>query len=531
MVSTGWRTASAVIIIVVGSALFTFAVFVYRRRRYLRQDPNRPEMRQRFMRSHADDPEAHVSLLRASDMTPPVPPKPPTMSHGRSLSGQTPTFPTHGRSLSNGPTNEWGEPDRQRTRSTPTRVPVPPMFPEHQVVVERPSYDGEGGAPISMPEPSLSHTPSIFERIQLPRIQFTTSGGGRKGRFPSLQIAFVRESNQVISSPADGYHPPPNNEGPPLSASSGSSSLSRPFATMSTSPLPHIKPVSPISMTLSTVSVSRQSPSTVGPQSDTSTVDTPSPREPSLPASTSSDITSPSDSRLGSPASINTAGLDDFSRNLFSRKLSTEGGHTSSGFTLSRGSSCQTGRPTSDPGRPARQSSLSSGSASASGSSSKAANLRRASTWVPNVLASYSPWHNVVPDALTDSSSRPGERERGDSQVESPTGQIRVADAYRPMPTLEENPSEVSPVTLALSLPESPPLQAVRDSLQPGWQEQDEGRPAAEPPESAERVSSSRVSWGSVHELLAQVQRESTEMLPSPHDASPPQSPSVPHVS
>ena len=93
------------------------------------------------------------------------------------------------------------------------------------------------------------------------------------------------------------------------------------------------------------------------------------------------------------------------------------------------------------------------------------------------------------------------------------------------MPTLEENPSEVSPVTLPLSLPEEaepPSLQAaVTGESAP---RQEASGVAAEPGERG-----SRVSWGSVHELLAQVERESAEMLPSPYDyTSPPRSPHTP---
>ncbi|KAI1790375.1 hypothetical protein LXA43DRAFT_512182 [Ganoderma leucocontextum] len=514
MVSTGWRTACAVIVIIVGAALLTFAVFVYRRRNYFGRAQNRPEMRQRFMSSQADDPEAHISLLNASEMMPPVPPKTPAMSHGRSFSGGRPSFPSHDRSTSYGSADELGEPFRERTRSAPTRVPVPPLFPEPEIDVERVSYqDGEPDAPMSMPEPSLPSSPSLLDRIHFPRIQLNTQGG-RKGRMPSLKISFVRESNQAISSPGNGYRPPSHLEGRPPSASSGPSSLSRPFATMSKSPLPPIRPVSPLSLVNTNISIHAQSPSTRAatpqdpPQNanwDSSAAAAPPPGSP-LPPEHEAERLSAS-----SPTSITTVGLDNFSRNLFTRNLSTDGSSSCPSFTVSRGSSYQTGRPISM-SDVARHSSLSSGSGSGAGAGAGSASgqgLRRATTWVPNVLAPYSPWHNVVP--------MPGGGDAHDpASSPSPTGQLRVADAYRPMPTLQENPSEtasVSPITLPRSLPESTQGTYTGRSVSVREVRLAGGQIAGAVEEER------RPSMGSVAESIAHVQAQAAEvLLPSPYD-------------
>ncbi|PIL33741.1 hypothetical protein GSI_04366 [Ganoderma sinense ZZ0214-1] len=520
MVATGWRTACAVIVIIVGAALLTFAVFVYHRQKYFGRVLGRPEMRQRFMSSQTDDPEAHISLLNASEMMPPIPPKTPVMSHGRSFSGGRPSFLFHDRGVSYGSADELGEPEsyHDKPRSAPTRVPVPPMFPKPEIHVEQPSY----GVPIPMPEPSLLPSPSLLDRIQFPRIQLNAQGD-RKGRLPSLKISFVRESNQVISPPGDQYRPPSHLEadGRPPSASSGPSSLSRPFATMSTSPLPPIRPVSPLSLANTNISIHAQSPSTraASPQDPAPHADK---RPPPLPLDHETERLSAS-----SPTSITTAGLDNFSRNLFTRNPSTEGSSISPSLAVSRGSSYQAGRPISDV---ARHSSLSSGSGSGSGvgsgvGSAPGQGLRRATTWVPNVLASYSPWHNVVPipGSGGDAASSP-----------SPTGQLRVPDGYRPMPTLEENPSEatsVSPITLPRSLPESTQGTYTGRSLSVREVRLAGGQLASVVDEER------RPSMESVAESVAHVQAQAAEvLLPSPYDArdseaSPVVAPSPPALS
>ena len=65
--------------------------------------------------------------------------------------------------------------------------------------------------PISMPEPEpapapvLAPAPAPAPRsplFHLPQISFPRIQIGKKGRIPSLRIEFLRESNQVVSSPA-----------------------------------------------------------------------------------------------------------------------------------------------------------------------------------------------------------------------------------------------------------------------------------------------------------------------------------------
>ena len=396
------------------------------------------------------------------------------------------------------------------------------MFPKPEIHVERPSYDGR----IPMPEPSVPPSPSLLDRIQFPRIQLNAQGG-RKGRMPSLKISFVRESNQVISSPGDRYRPPSHLEvdGRPPSASSGPSSLSRPFATLSTSPLPPlppIRPVSPLSLANTNISIRAESPSTraATPQEPPPHTNwdagsgalAPQMPEP-LPLEHEAERLSAS-----SPTSITTAGLDNFSRNLFTRNLSTEGSSSSPSIAVSRGSSYQTGRPMSM-SDVARHSSLSSGSGSGVGSPPGQQGLRRATTWVSNVLASYSPWHNVVPIPGGDAASSP-----------SPTGQLRIPEGYHPMPTLSENPSEtasVSPITLPRSLPESTQGTYTGRSLSVREVRLAGGQLASVADEER------RPSMDSVAESVAHVQAQAAEvLLPSPYDAreAPPVSAPLPPV-
>lgn len=68
---------------------------------------------------------------------------------------------------------------------------------------------------------------------------------------------------------------------------------------------------------------------------------------------------------------------------------------------------------------------------------------------MPDVMASYSPWRGVVPLGNTGEGQGKGKG----VQAESPTGELRVAEGYRPMPTLEET-GEVTPATIPASLPD-----------------------------------------------------------------------------
>ncbi|RPD57458.1 hypothetical protein L226DRAFT_573487 [Lentinus tigrinus ALCF2SS1-7] len=428
-----WRTACTVIVIIVGAALLTFAVYVYRRQKLMHRFANAPDMQQRFMHSYAGDPEAHMPLLN-TEAFPPLPPKTEPATHHRNMSSMdwTQTHQRNGSSL--GELNDWGA----KVRGPPSRVPVPPMFPEPMLPAEqRYSFHSNPDLAITMPEPEVAPTPAPAPRsplfhlpqISFPRIQIKTDGG-KKGRIPSLRIEFLRESNQVISSPAAEGSREWAHMSYPASSVSAPSTNSRPFATMAKSPLPQIPRVSPIDI----IDISRVSPS-LPP--------VPSSESPSSPPPPESAVNSIVLSDVGTVGSV-----QDVGRNFFSRKLSTE---DSSFQTVSRNSSAQavsrtsSVRPTSEPGRPRRTSSTSSGSGSGV-SSGRGTNLKRATTWVPNVLASYSPWHGVVP----------GTGGEGREPVESPTGQIRVADAYRPMPTLEETP-EATPATIPTPLPGDSP--------------------------------------------------------------------------
>ncbi|KAI0700974.1 hypothetical protein C8T65DRAFT_278468 [Cerioporus squamosus] len=429
MSSTGWRTACTVIVIIVGAALLTFAAHIYRRQKLMRRFPNGPEMQQRFMHSYVGDPEAHMPLLNTEAIPPlPIPPLPPkteTATHHRDLSSMGDWTATHQRNngSSLGGLNEW----ETKVRGPPSRVPVPPMFPEPMVFPEhRYSFRSNPDTAVAMPEPEPAPRSPLFHipQFSFPRLQIKTDG--KKGRIPSLRIEFMRESNQVISSPAEAASQW-THVSHPASSVSAPSTNSRPFATMSASPLPQIPRVSSIS----TIDIARESPSL----------------PPSAGSPPGSAVNSVVQSDVSTPGSVQDVGV-----NLFSRKLSTE---DASFQTISRNSSAQaisrtsSMRPISDPGRPRRNGSVSSGS-SGSGSSpgGRGTNLRRATTWVPNVLASYSPWHGVVPGT--------GEESRSREPIESPTGQLRVADAYRPMPTLEETP-EATPATIPTPLPGDSP--------------------------------------------------------------------------
>ncbi|KAI0800222.1 hypothetical protein C8Q74DRAFT_398942 [Fomes fomentarius] len=319
MVSTGWRTASTVIIIVVGAALLTFAIFIYRRQKQLREGPIGPEMQQRYKGSFAGDPEAHTPLLMVGGELPPIPPKSAPFAHQRNLSVESFTYQRNGPSV--GDLREVGG----RVRAPRPRVPVPPMFPEPSVpaIQERRSLHGEPKAapPFPVPEPASPSKPLLFPfaNIQFPRIQIKSDG--KKGRLPSLRIEFQRESNQVISSPGSAYRPPPSaKHTPPPSTVSAPSTYSRPFATMASSPLPEIPRISPIA-------IDRRSPTASAPNSAANSVINIA-RE---------DASSPSTS------------VQDVGHGLFTRKLSTEAG---SFQTMSRNSSA---RPASDPGRLLKQ--------------------------------------------------------------------------------------------------------------------------------------------------------------------------------
>ncbi|KAI0669443.1 hypothetical protein C8Q78DRAFT_177377 [Trametes maxima] len=396
MVSTGWRTAATVIIIVVGAALLTLAAHIWRRQKMRRRVADHPEMQQRFMSSYAGDPESHMPLLYA-DSGPPPPPKTQVSSHQRDLSGDV---------------DEWGF----RLRTPPTRVPVPPMpisrDPSLNVSeAPREHNDLDATPPVSVPEPSILHklfpTPAL---LQFPRIQFSrdTTTPGRRGRIPSLRIQFLRESNQVVSSPTYAFPEPDTRSSLPESASSAPSTLSRPFATMSTTPLPPIAKVEPISP----ISISHTSPSSAAP---------------SVAANTE---------RSDSVGSVG--------HNLFARKFSD-----ASTYGFSRNPSQQSrvspGGSSSGGGGGSGSGSVSRGNGSASsGSSVGGGPLRRATTWAPNVLASYSPWKGIVQGDYLEVAPQHGAGEVGSpSRIESPTGHIRVADAYRSMPTVLEAPENV----------------------------------------------------------------------------------------
>ena len=429
---------------------------------------------------------------------PPLPPKTEHATHHRNMSsGDWASIPTPGPQWNNasslaGGTNDWGT--KAQVRGPPSRVPVPPLFPEPMAPAEqRDSFhshpDHPMPTPISMPEPEPAPVPvpaqapapaSRSPLFHLPQISFPRIQIGKKGRIPSLRIEFLRESNQVVSSPAA--------EGAGVrdwarmsnaaSSVSAPSTNSRPFATMarmhtsSDSPLPPIPRVSPISTI--DIDITRQSPSLPPAPSSAAS---PSPSSPSSPDPRSA-VTSIYQSDSGAGASTpggSGSSVQDVGHGLFTRKLSTE--DTTSFQTVSRNSSAQAVsrassllRLASDPGaraaNPKRTYSTSSGSsgsaAGSAGSSGSGAgaggggtNLRRATTWVPNVLASYSPWRGVVPGTGEDASSPSSSLSlRGTLTLESPTGQIRVADAYRPMPTLEETP-EATPATIPTALPAS----------------------------------------------------------------------------
>ncbi|KAI0753378.1 hypothetical protein C8Q80DRAFT_1351650 [Daedaleopsis nitida] len=426
MVSTGWRTASTVIIIVVGAALLTFAIFIYRRQKMLREGLIAPDMQQRYMDSYAGDPEAHTPLLFPPESVPPLPPKTEPFLLQRSTSSfQILAHQRNGSSVGSVRDRE----DRVG------RVPVPPMFPEPSIVSEqRRSLHGDSKAP-AVPFPELSPAPAYRQflfplaNLQFPRIQIKSDG--TKRRFPSLRIEFLREHNQVISSPGEAYNASTTRQTPPPSSTSAPSTYSRPFATMGTSPVPQVPPLPSISP----IYIARQSPSTVSNRTTNG----------SAPNSAADSVLEADE--YSSPASVQSVG-----QGLFSRKLSTE---DASFQTVSRNSST---RPVSDPGRPSRtfstssRSSLSNPNSNSSSGSSVGAPLRRTTTWVPNVMASYSPWHGVVSQARY----QPGGAKDAGDRPESPTGELRVADAYRPMPTVQETP-ELTPATLPSSLPEAIP--------------------------------------------------------------------------
>ncbi|OJT11743.1 hypothetical protein TRAPUB_11731 [Trametes pubescens] len=344
--------------------------------------------------TYAFDPEAHTPLLY-SEATPPLPPK--TQSTTRQADSER---------YGDADADEWGF----RLRPPPTRVPVPPMYPiepEHEPEPTegstRPRSTPDAAA-IPAPEPSVVH--KFFSNsalLQFPKIQFTRDPATR--RLPSLHIQFLRESSQVVSSPANAAFPDHNKRASlPESTSSGPSILSRPFATMANSPLPPVAPLSPISM----------EPPEPEPQTSTSTA----------PTGRNDSITS-----IGHHLFARATSTDDVSEATFSRTTSQR-----SGLKLSPSPSV-----------------LARGNGSASSSS---AGTSGGSAWTPNVMASYSPWKGVVRDSWAEPS--PG-------RVESPEGHLRVADAWRPMPTLEENLS-LENVGVGVSVPAPPRIPDPLDS-------------------------------------------------------------------
>ncbi|KAI0827746.1 hypothetical protein BC628DRAFT_1368232 [Trametes gibbosa] len=343
----------------------------------------RPEMQQRFASSYALDPEAHQPLLY-TEATPPLPPK---------------TQPTARQDVRSGDVDEWGF----RLRAQPVRVPVPPMYvsePESMEERARPPSGPDVAAPISMPEPSVVHR--LFPTsalLQFPKIQFTRDNP-RLGRLPSLRIQFLRESNQVVSSPVTDMFPDNDRR---LSVSSGPSTLNRPFATMAVSPLVPLAPLSP-------VSISRVSPS----------------------------------ARSDSVASVG--------QHLFARKASAEDG---SDVMFSRASSQPDGL---SPSNVLGQGNGSSASFASSARSDANSGMRVDTAWSPNVMASYSPWKGVVHGSWTEPSQLHVQA-RSPQLVESPAGQLRVMDAWRPMPTVSENTENaatISGLSLPRPLPEPP---------------------------------------------------------------------------
>ncbi|KAI0351990.1 hypothetical protein OH77DRAFT_1523680 [Trametes cingulata] len=349
-------------------------------------------MQQRFMSSYAGDPEAHTPLLY-DDITPPLPPKTQVSSHQRDPSGAA---------------DEWG----YKLRVSPSRVPVPPMPTPTPPPEVREVSTSRNDPEAAMPTPEPSAFYKLFPTatlLQFPRVQFSRTNT-RMGRLPSLHIQFLRESERVVSSPTSGLPEPDKRVSLPQSTISAPSTLSRPFATMSSSPLPPLEPISPIS-------ISRSSP-------------------------TSQSKTSPERSD-----SIGSVG-----HHLFARKASAE---DVSSLAFSRNPSQQS-RPS--PGTGALT--LARGNGSASSASSTAGGLRRATTWTPNVLASYSPWKGVVQgNGWADGLQAP---DAGPSRVESPGGQIRVAEAYRPMPTLTETVENVAAASFQRPLSEPGPSMYAR---------------------------------------------------------------------
>ena len=451
-VSTGWRTAGTVIIIIIGSAFLTFAVFIWRRRRQARQFPDRPAKQQMFMRPYANDPEAHMPLLVAGiDGLPPLPPKNEKAGHARE------------RSMENGANEQW-DPRADRVRAPPSRVPVPLLSPLPEPTISEPLSSAYELVPPSADIPvTLSNTPPTpasggwvppfgLSQVRFPKIEFNRDG--RKSRLPSLHISFQREQSHAVSSPGQVEYRPSTHITPPSSSVSRPSTLNRPFATMSTEPLPEIPRMSPIEIT-------RQSPSTVRSSQASSLMGSM--------ANVPSDVASVGalpfpmspPSRGESPTSAVSVGA-----HLFSRKLSTEGASVQ---TVSRASSAQatsssgTTRTSSvSGGRPLSEAALIRAASSRSSSfleqrdgRGAPAPLRRSTTWVPNVLASYSPWHSVVSSQRSPGSTSDVESEH--PGAESPPGHLRVAEGYRPMPTLEETPEvTATPITFPVPLPASP---------------------------------------------------------------------------
>ncbi|KAI0765704.1 hypothetical protein BD413DRAFT_615603 [Trametes elegans] len=398
MVSVRWRTAAIVIIIIIGAALLTFAVHIWRRQQALRRAARLPdpEMQPRFMGSYAGDPESHMPLLPA-DLSPPVPPKTQQPSHQRERSADI---------------DELGfmlRPQSSRMPAPPMPSPVAAYDPARKDGVAR--SRGEPQDVTSMPEPS------VFQRLfsnapllQFPKVQFGRTNT-RMGRMPSLHIHFSQESTQIVSSPVEDVFPDIDRyERLPQSVASTASMLSRPFATMAAS-IPPLQRLSPISMlhpithmpSIHAPATAASSPSSVAPPSV-------------LPPSSGTQ-------------SVRSDSIGSVGHHLFTRKATGE--DATSSATFSRNSSQQS-RPspgTVESAAIARgngsASSRSSGVGGGGGSLYAPAAVRRSSTWTPNVLASYSPWKGVVQggwanDGDGDAEGGGSSADAGPSRIESP---------------------------------------------------------------------------------------------------------------
>ena len=202
-VSTGWRTASTVIIIIVGAVLITFAVFIYRRRKTWREGSNAPEMQQRYMDSFAGDPEAHTPLLVPPDGAgmPPIPPKTAPFAHNRSTSSLGGL--THHRNGSSiGGLGELGDAGRSR----PSRVLSLPCFPSHlwSVITGPLSMTIPSRLPSRSQSPNLHllASPHCFRSPRSSSLGFKSSLMARRAVFHLFGLSF--NANQTRSSLLQG---------------------------------------------------------------------------------------------------------------------------------------------------------------------------------------------------------------------------------------------------------------------------------------------------------------------------------------